>query len=62
MRKITLCFATLCFLLTLGCGKDPTQSYNDKLPPVDPNTPRIKPEGSDKSKNDSKEARPKVIQ
>jgi|GEM_PF-460039 len=62
MKKILIPFATICFLASLGCGKDSTQTYNEKLPPVDPNTPRIKPEGSDKGDKDSKEVKPKVIQ
>ena len=62
MRKIMIPFAAFCFLATLGCGKDSAQNYNEKLPPVDANTPRIKPAGSEKGGNDSNEARPKVIQ
>lgn len=62
MKKILVPFATICFLAALGCGKDSTQNYNEKLPPVDANTPRIKPAGSEKGGNDSKEATPKVIQ
>jgi hypothetical protein len=62
MKKIMIPFAAFCFLATLGCGKDSAQNYNEKLPPVDANTPRIKPAGSEKGGNDSNEARPKVIQ